>query len=44
MKRTFAELADIFAGMAAAKRQWMREHGPKRGEMDRLQKQIEPVL
>lgn len=38
---TFAELADLFAGMAWSKQQWVRDHAPKRGEMDVLQKRRE---
>lgn len=41
MNRSYAELADIFAGMASAKQTWLREHGPKRGEMDTLQQEIQ---
>lgn len=41
MTRSYAELADIFAGMAASKRVWLQEHGSRRGEMDRLQAQLQ---
>ena len=41
MTRSREELADIFTGMANAKAIWLREHGPKRGEMSRMQIQRE---
>lgn len=40
-QRSYAELADIFEGMAAARANWLRDHGRKFGEMARLQKQRE---
>lgn len=38
---TYAELADIFAGMAWSKELWLRGAGRTRGEMDVMQRRRE---
>lgn len=40
-RRSHKAMADIMAGIAWSKREWLRDHGPKRSEMDRLQRQTE---
>ncbi|MDS1138595.1 hypothetical protein [Nitratireductor indicus] len=41
MNLSYSQLSDIFKGMELSKREWLRTHGVKRGEMDRQQREIE---